>query len=327
VLGAGGILGAAWIAGAIPAVEDFCDGSLADADLVVGTSAGSVLAAALRCGVPVDSVVSHDHAANAMLAGGFDRESGPLPPFPRLGLGSPRLLMRAARTPGRIGAGVAASALLPPGRGRHDSLANLLESITSRADGRLLVGDPPWPRDPTWIMCIDYDSGDRVAFGRDDSPTASLSEAVLGSCSIPGWHEPKIIDGRRYVDGGVASTTSLGLIADTGLDEVYVLAPMASYRTDRPRSPGARAERLLRRLYTVQLTHEAARIRAAGIEVSTLTPGPEDLTAMGSNLMDPTRREQVLEVSQRTTPPQLAALATQRPTTPPGRHNPRWTPQ
>jgi NTE family protein len=248
VLGAGGILGAAWIAGALPAVEDFCDGSLADADLVVGTSAGSVLAAALRCGVPVDSVVSHDHAANAMLAGGFDRESGPLPPFPRLGLGSPRLLMRAARTPGRIGAGVAASALLPPGRGRHDSLANLLESITSRADGRLLVGDPPWPRDPTWIMCIDYDSGDRVAFGRDDSPTASLSEAVLGSCSIPGWHEPKIIDGRRYVDGGVASTTSLGLIADTGLDEVYVLAPMASYRTDRPRSPGARAERLLRRL-------------------------------------------------------------------------------
>jgi NTE family protein len=323
VLGAGGILGAAWIAGALPAVEGLFGGPLADTDLVVGTSAGSVLAAALRCGVPVDTVVSHHQAASAVLAGGFDRDSGPLPPIPRLGLGSPRLLMSAARTPGRIGAWVAASALLPPGRAHHDSLAVLLESITSRADGRLLAGDPPWPRDPTWIMCIDYNSGSRVAFGRHDSPAASLSEAVVASCSVPGWHEPKVIDGRRYVDGGVASTTSLGLIADTDLDEVYVLAPMASYRTDRPRSPGARAERLLRRLYTAQLTHEAATARAAGIKVSTLTPGPEDLAAMGSNLMDSARRKQVLEVSQHTTPRQLAALAAARGTASVGWHTPR----
>jgi NTE family protein len=309
VLGAGGILGAAWMAGAMPAIEGVIDGTLADADLIVGTSAGSVLAAALRCGVPVDAVVSHQRAARAVFAGGFEGGSGPLPPIPRLGLGSPRLLVSAARTPGRIGAWVAASALLPPGRARHDSLAALLRSITSRADGQLLPGNAPWPRRPTWIMCIDYDSGDRVAFGRTDTRTAALSEAVIASCSIPGWHEPKVIDGRRYVDGGMASTTSLGLIADTELDEVYVLAPMASYRTDRPRSPAARAERLLRHFYTRQLTHEAARVRAAGIKVSTLTPGPEDLVAMGSNLMDPARREQVLEVSQHTTPRQLAALA------------------
>ena len=308
MLGAGGILGAAWMAGALPALEGVFGGSVADADLIVGTSAGSVLAAALRCGVPVDSVVSHHRAASAVFAGGFGRGSGPLPPIPRLGLGSPRLLMNAARTPGRIGAWVAASALLPPGRARHDSLAALLRSITSGAGGRLLPGDSPWPRDPTWIMCIDYDSGDRVAFGRPDTRTAALSEAVIASCSIPGWHEPRVIDGRRYVDGGVASTTSLGLISDAELDEVYVLAPMASYRTDRPRSPGARAERLLRHFYTLQLTHEVARVRAAGIKVSTLTPGPEDLAAMGSNLMDPARREQVLEVSQKTTPRQLEAL-------------------
>ena len=308
VLGAGGILGAAWMAGALPAIEGLFDGSAADADLIVGTSAGSVLAAALRCGVPVDSVVSHHRAASAVFAGGFERESGPFPPIPRPGLGSPRLLMNAARTPGRIGAWVVASALLPPGRARHGSLTALLQSITSRADGQLLSGNPSWPRDPTWIMCIDYDSGDRVAFGRGDTRTAGLSEAVIASCSIPGWHEPKVIDGRRYVDGGVASTTSLGLIAGTDLDEVYVLAPMASYRTDRPRSPAARAERLLRHFYTLQLTHEAARVRAAGIKVSTITPGPEDLVAMGSNLMDSARRERVLDVSQHTTPRQLEAL-------------------
>ena len=155
---------------------------------------------------------------------------------------------------------------------------------------------------------MDYDSGDRVAFGRADTPTASLSEAVVASCSIPGWHQPTVIDGRRYVDGGVASTTSLELIAADRPRRGVVLAPMASYQTDRPRNPAARAERLLRHFYTVQLTHEAAKVRSTGIKVTLLTPGPEDLAAIGSNLMDPARREQVLEVSQKTTPRQIAAL-------------------
>jgi Patatin-like phospholipase len=139
--------------------------------------------------------------------------------------------------------------------------------------------------------------------------TASLSEAVVASCSIPGWHQPALIDGRRYVDGAVASATSLDLIAQTDIDEVVVLAPMCSYQTDRPRNPTARAERLLRHFYTVQLTREAAKVRSTGINVTLLTPGPEDLAAIGSNLMDPSRREQVLDVSRQTTPRQIAALA------------------
>jgi NTE family protein len=158
-------------------------------------------------------------------------------------------------------------------------------------------------------MCLDYDSGHRVAFGRANDHTASLSEAVVASCSIPGWHRPALIGGRRYVDGGVASTTSLELIAETDVDEVVVLAPMSSYQTDRPRNPAARAERLLRHFYTTQLTREAEMVRSTGIKVTLLTPGPEDLAAIGSNLMDPTRRERVLEVSRRTTPRQIASLA------------------
>jgi NTE family protein len=204
---------------------------------------------------------------------------------------------------------VVASAFLPQGRAHHDALTTLIGALLSHADGHVVSGSRPWPRDPTWIMCIDYDSGERIAFGRPGGRTASLSDAVVASCSIPGWHQPTVIDGRRYVDGGVASTTSLELIAQTDLDEVVVLAPMASYQSDRPRNPAARAERLLRHFYTVQLAHEAAQVRSTGIKVTLLTPGPEDLAAIGSNLMDPSRRGDVLETSRQTTPSQIDALA------------------
>jgi NTE family protein len=149
-------------------------------------------------------------------------------------------------------------------------------------------------------MAVDYESGRRVAFGRTGAPAAGLPDAVVASCSIPGWYEPKIINGRRYVDGGVRSSTSLDLLARVDLDEVYVLAPMASYLLDRPRNPAARVERLLRLLVTAALTRDVRRVEARGARVTVVTPGPEDLVAMGANLMDPARRLRVLETSLRT---------------------------
>src|ERR1039457_1017357 len=46
--------------------------------------------------------------------------------------------------------------------------------------------------------------------------------------------------------------------------------------------------------------NDAQALRSLGIRVTVLTPGPEDLAAMGVNLMDPRRRTAVLETSLRT---------------------------
>ena len=318
VLGAGGVLGTAWMAGALAALQRRLPYPVGTVDLIVGTSAGSALAAALRCGVPVEDVVELQRGtAMALLPGlsEIDRDAGgPLPPLPRMRVGSPRLLLSMALAPHRVHPWVVASALVPQGRARHTSLEGLVRGLLAQAETRprpatARAAAAGWaPGGETWVMAVDYDSGRRVAFGRAGAPPATLPEAVVASCSIPGWYRPTVIGGRRYVDGWVHSTTSLDLLAEVDLDEVYVLAPMASYVVDTPSSPYARLERRLRRLITIGLQREARKVHARGIRVTVLTPGPEDLTVIGANLMEPRRRIRVLDTSLRTSAAALATL-------------------
>jgi NTE family protein len=311
VLGAGGVLGAAWTAGALVALQRRLPCPIGEVGTIIGTSAGSVLAAALRCGVSADQIVEHQRGSGPIGLpdlSDLDRDAGgSLPRLPRLRPGSPRLVINTVRAPHRVHPWVAASAFVPEGRARHRSLSDLVHTLLAlHPDGP----PPAWPaRGDTWIVAVDYDTGRRVAFGRAGAPNAALPDAVVASCSIPGWYEPKVIDGRRYIDGGVRSSTSADLLGRLDLDEVYVLAPMASYVTDNPRHPYARLERAFRRVITLALTRETRRIRASGATVTIVTPGPDDLGAIGVNLMDPNRRQRVLETSLRTSP---AALDSRR---------------
>ena len=63
----------------------------------------------------------------------------------------------------------------------------------------------------------------------------------------------------------------------------------------------------MRRLITRSLLREAEVLRARGTRVTLLTPGPEDLAVMGANVMDPRRRQPVLDVSLRTSAAAFAA--------------------
>ncbi|HET6533857.1 MAG TPA: patatin-like phospholipase family protein [Actinoplanes sp.] len=306
VLGGGGTLGAAWMIGGLPAVQERIGRPLQDADVIVGTSAGSVVAAALRHGLGPDDLIAHqDGTAGAQLPGpeDFDRDSGRLPPPPRLRMGSVRLLAAAAMAPHTVHPMVAASALVPQGRARHQTLHRYVQSMVTAHRG-----DPDsWPEQHTWIVGVDYESGRRTVFGRTGAPPARLADAVVASCSIPGWHRPMAIGPRRYVDGGVRSAASVDVLHREMLDHVYVLAPMVSHRTDRPLRPSWQAERLVRQALTGQLNAEVRKVAAGGAHVTVITPGPEDLRAMGGNLMDGRRRREVLETARVTVPAALAA--------------------
>jgi NTE family protein len=309
--------------GALAAAQEMLPYDLSDVDLMVGTSAGSVLAAALRCGVGIDELVAYQRGEPiGLLEGIGELHRGPWPRPPRLRLGSPRLALAALTAPLRVPPAVHACAWLPIGRDNHANLRAMVHLLQSRmpvtaADAQLTAAataaaaavGPGWVDKRTWVVAVDYDSGRRVVFGRRGAPPARLDEAVVASCSLPGWYEPVVIGGRRYIDGGVRSVTSLSLLAGQNIDEVCVLAPMASVIADRKYAPHMQLERRVRSLLTWLLMREVAELRTAGIKVTVLTPGPEDLAVMGINLMDPRRRHAVLETSLRTS---LAALAAHR---------------
>ena len=315
VLGAGGVLGAAWMTGALACLQDRLPGAAADVDLIVGTSAGSVLAAALRCHASLDEIVAWQCGdATGILSESvvLAAQDGPLPPFPHLRLGSLPLACAAVLRPLQVPPWVGASGCLPHGRGQHAALRSLVSALHWRHQQRqqdAVGGAPPhWADGHTWVAAMDYDTGRRVLFGHPDSPRVPLPDAVVASCSIPGWYEPTVIGGRRYVDGGIRSATSLSALRGTNVHEVYVLAPMASTEPDHPLQPHLRIERRLRQLLTRILLRQAKALSAEGKHVTVMTPGPADLAVMGANLMDPRRRPAVLEASLRTSAASLARL-------------------
>lgn len=343
VLGAGGVLGSAWMIGALWAVESEQAIDVRDHDLVLGTSAGSVIAALLGLGVSADVMVNSERG---IFEPGYPvldyRDLGAsLPPRPRMRMGSPRLLTTTALHPRRATPMVALAALLPQGRGQIAAIGDLVTETAARIEHPLdalaakrSAAVPPgtgrgrqpaslaangWPRSPRLrVVAMDFDSGGRVLFGSPDAPRATLPDSVMASCAIPGWYAPIRIAGRRFVDGGTRSPASLDLLVEEELDEVLVLAPACSFDSDRPRGAIARVERQMRRAATRRLAREIELLEAAGTRVTALCPGPEDLEVIGGNVMDLTRRAEVFETSLRTSAAALrTALGTDtRPTRP-----------
>jgi NTE family protein len=296
--------------GALHAVTEALDWDPREADVLVGTSAGAVLAGLLGSGIGVSSLVNHQRGVPApgdpQIEFDHDTASGgALPPRPRLRLGSAALIAQAARNPRKMPPLAILSGFAPRGRGNLAPLGELIHAANP---------DHDWaPHPATWILTMDYDTGRRVAFGRPGAPPATLAEAVMASCSIPGWYAPTVIGGRRYVDGGACSPTSLDLLADRDLDEVVVLAPMVSFDYDEPASVVGRVERRFRRAMTKRVLHEAGKVRRHGTTVTILGPGREDLEAIGLNLMDHRRRTRVFETSLRTSAAALAEGASTLP--------------
>jgi len=287
VLGAGGVVGHAFHAGVLAALADESGFDPRRAEVIVGTSAGSIAGALLRAGFSARDLYEEARAGRPSWRARrrlqqVERTDDDVPAFPLPAdlfgaLASPRLAARALAAPWAVRPGVAAAALLPEGA---LSTAPFAERL------RPLVGST-WPSAALWVCAVDLERGRRVVFGRDGA-AADLVTALRASCAIPGFFAPVVADGRRYVDGGAHSPTNADLLADEDLDLVVVSSPM-SHTGAWPRigldAPG-------RAFARAQLRLEERRLRGTGTPVVVVQPGREVRGAMGLNPMQPAHRAQ-----------------------------------
>jgi NTE family protein len=259
VLGAGGSVGHVYMLCTLARLERETGWDPRRAAVLIGTSAGSVIATRLAAG---KSVADQLAATSA--------DDGKLPPRPRLRPASLPLLARGLR--GEVSLLTGLTGLLPEGTGAPLRLAD-------HVPGQLA-------HPACWVVAMDADSGARVAFGHRDAPPASIADAVAASCAIPGWVAPVPIGGRRYLDGGAVSPTSADLLLGEPVDEVVIVSPMTSPRFVRPASLGQAAERVLRHALSRVLDREVAILERAKIRVVRIEPTAHELRLMGANFMD-----------------------------------------
>jgi len=300
VLGAGGVLGGAWLTGALHAIAGETGWDPGSAEYVVGTSAGSMVGALLACGVPPWFMVAH--SMGEPLHGALDAHGEQLPDgdravlssyrlhrgMPALGPGSWRLAVSSLARPYRYSPAALLAGWLPNGPISTEPLKDTVRRACAEQ----------WAPHPNfWAVAVEHASARRVALGSPEAPPAQLADAVAASCAIPGFFRSVEIDGHSYIDGGVHSASNLDVLEHEGLDLVIALNPMSSLHAGSPRTLGERLAYAVRQASGRALGGEAARLREAGTEVVLIQPTVHDLDAMGSNLMSRARRSEVIQTA------------------------------
>jgi len=322
VLGAGGVLGGAWLVGGLSAVARETDWDPGSAEFVVGTSAGSMIGALVAGGIPPWFMVAHSRGEifeglvgpDGRPAADADRSAGASfrlhRGVPAIGPGSLRMAFTALSNPLRHTPLQMVAGWIPSGFVSTDSLRDTVS--------RAIPGD--WVDHPNyWAVACDYETGRRTPFGRLGSPRAHIGDAVAASCAIPGFYRPVKIGRRRYVDGGVCSVSNLDLVAGRGLDLVICLNPLTSSQEGRRSGGGVRGAAagavggaldfipsLTRRASRARLEREERKVRRFGTNVIIIEPTAEDHAAMGRNWMSTERRQDVIDTAEETVARQLA---------------------
>jgi NTE family protein len=288
VLGAGGLTGQAFHLGVLTALQELVDFDGRSADVVVGTSAGSLIAAGLGGGLSAhdqlaalsgepmsQEAVELLRATRARAAGvRLAHEEGPARRRPL----APRAVLSAARRPWSVRPTAVLSSLVPPGRTSTESIAYGVRKLHADA----------WP-DRTMLICaVRARDARRVVFGSQGAPRTDVGTAVAASCAIPGYFAPVVVDGDHYVDGGAHSPTNADVVRQHRPDIVVISSPM-SFGPGAGRTPDAAVRFAVRRV----LAREVRRLRRHGARVVVFQPTADDLGAMGLNPMRLMRADRV----------------------------------
>jgi NTE family protein len=252
VLGGGGITGIAWEIGMLAGLAE-AGVDLLSADLVVGTSAGSVVGAQITSGADLEAM--------------FARQLEP-PAQEKVARMSRANLARYAwamlvsrgrdvdfrRRVGRVALAAEKAGLTPTEQERLDVI------------GSRLVG-AEWPDRALTVTAVDAATGEFSAFDRTSG--VPLLHAVAASCAVPGVYPPVTIGGKRYIDGGMRSTANADLAQ--GYERLVVLAPI-------PRGVGP-------------ITSVDAQVSGmVSARVAVVAPDDGSRSAIGRNVLDPAAR-------------------------------------
>lgn len=221
ILAGGAVTGAAFMAGGLKALNDSLKGfSVADFDIFIGISAGSLLAAPLAGGISPDEMLKSFDGTSKK----FSKFSGWHFYWPNIGEFLTRPLAFARDVIAKRGPSV--FELLPSGLFdnspiehyvRKNIKANQLTNsfkTTLRASGKKL-----------YIVASTLDEARRVVFGPDEKNDVTISQAIQASTALPGFYKPVRLNGIDYVDGGVHDTASIDIAVEKGADLIVCYNP------------------------------------------------------------------------------------------------------
>jgi NTE family protein len=209
VLAGGGLAGIAWETGVLTGIADMepdTAAALLSADVLLGTSAGSTVAAQISRGLTLEALYARQHST------------------------APTEIDPGVSVDGITGLFVAA--LLTPGATKQQKLARIGEVALStptvpESVRRTVIAhrlpSHDWPDRDLRVTVIDTATGELVVFTRESG--VELVDAVAASCAVPAAWPPVTIGDRRYMDGGVASSVHMAVVQDC--DSVVVLVPSA----------------------------------------------------------------------------------------------------
>ena len=268
VLSAGGPICEAWEAGLIAGMaEKGVD--LSEADLIVGTSAGSIVGAQLARSRSPASMPAFEAARQASM---------PPPPPPGAKSPPPKLdenylgkklgeLAAGKRPPEQVRAEIGAWAVSAHPVMSEEAFVSIYKQM---------FPDKGWTQIPFECVAVDAHDGSTKIFSKDSG--VGLARAVASSCAVPGIFPPVTIDGHRYIDGGMRSLTNADLAK--GHKVVIVVNFIATPRTSEiEKSFGALTDR------------EIKILRDSGSTVESITPDEASLAAFGPNRQDWTHRK------------------------------------
>jgi NTE family protein len=319
VCAGGGITGAVYEIGCLRALEELLGRSVTDFDLYVGVSGGAFVSSLLAAGISpremFEQVTSRTAYPFGVAAASLFRLN--VLEFAKRSLRAPGVLSRALVTAltgeGRNLSDVvwSAFALLPPGLMETSGIRDYLQALLRSRNRADRFDDLPRP---LFVVAVDLDRGEAVAFGDDGFADVPVSKAVEASTALPGLYRPVRIGGRDYVDGGVKKTAHIKLAIDHGADLVICINPIVPILNDTTTSHPLGAhlsergvtyvlDQALRIMLHGRMKYGMERYRREhpDVDIVLIEPTRDDLRMFSYNIMKYSAREVVAEHGYRST--------------------------